>query len=99
MAALLGYRPNRIALNLRNNSTRTIGLIIPEIEHYFFSAIINGIEEVAYKKNDYSVMVFQSDESYKREVINTQAVLTNRVDGVLVSFSKETKEFSSFSRN
>ncbi|MDY0077773.1 MAG: LacI family DNA-binding transcriptional regulator [Bacteroidales bacterium] len=97
LAALLGYRPNRIALNLRNNSTNTIGLIIPEIEHYFFSAIINGIEEVAYK-NDYSVMVFQSDESYKREVINTQAVLTNRVDGVLVSFSKETKDFSHFQK-
>jgi len=97
LAALLGYRPNRIALNLRNNSTNTIGLIIPEIEHYFFSAIINGIEEIAYK-NDYSVMVFQSDESYKREVINTQAVLTNRVDGVLVSFSKETKDFSHFQK-
>ncbi len=97
LAGLLGYRPNRIALNLRNNSTRTIGLIIPEIEHYFFSAIINGIEEVAYK-NDYSVMVFQSNESYKREVINTQAVLTNRVDGVLVSFSKETKDFSHFQK-
>ncbi len=43
-------------------------------------------------------MVFQSDESYKREVINTQAVLTNRVDGVLVSFSKETKDFSHFQK-
>lgn len=97
LAALLGYRPNRIALNLRSNSTRTIGLIIPEIEHYFFSAIINGIEEVAYK-NDYSVMVFQSNESYKREVINTNAVLINRVDGVLVSFSKETNDFSHFQK-
>ncbi len=97
LAALLGYRPNRIALNLRSNSTRTLGLIIPEIEHYFFSAIINGIEEVAYK-NDYSVMVFQSNESYKREVINAQAVLTNRVDGVMVSFSKETKDYSHFEK-
>ncbi len=97
LAALLGYRPNRIALNLRSNETRTLGLIIPEIEHYFFSAIINGIEEIAYK-SDYSVMVFQSNESYKREVNNTQAVLTNRVDGVLVSFSKETRDYSHFQK-
>lgn len=97
LATLLGYRPNRIALNLRNNSTHTIGLIIPEIEHNFFSAIINGVDEIAYK-NDYSVMVFQSNESYKREVINTHAVLTNRVDGVLVSFSKETRDFSHFKK-
>jgi len=95
LSALLGYRPNRIALNLRSNVTKTLGLIIPEIEHYFFSAIINGIEEVAYK-NDYSVMVFQSNETYRREVNNTHAVLTNRVDGVLVSFSKETHDFSHF---
>ena len=97
LAAILGYRPNKIALNLRNNLTRMIGLIIPEIQHNFFSAIINGVEEIAYK-NDYSVMVFQSNESYKREVINAHTVLANRVDGVLISFSKETKDFSHFQK-
>ncbi len=97
LAALLGYRPNRIALNLKNSKTNTIGLIIPEVEHYFFSSIINGIEEVAYE-NNYYVMVFQSNESYMREVLNLQALTTNRVDGVLASFSKETRNFSHFSQ-
>jgi len=95
LAALLGYRPNRIALNLKNSKTNTIGLIIPEIEHFFFSSIINGIEEVAYD-NNYYVMVFQSNESYMREVLNVQALAVNRVDGVLASFSKETHDFSHF---
>jgi LacI family transcriptional regulator len=97
LAALLGYRPNRIALNLKNSKTNTIGLIIPEVEHYFFSSIINGIEEVAYE-NNYYVMVFQSNESYLREVLNLQALATNRVDGVLASFSKETHNFSHFTQ-
>ncbi len=95
LAQLLGYKPNRIALNLKNSKTNTIGLLVPETQHYFFSTIINGIEEVAYE-NNYNVMVFQSNESYMREVLNTQALLSNRVDGILASFSKETHDFSHF---
>ena len=95
LANLLGYKPNRIALNLKNSKTNTIGLIIPVIDHNFFSSIVSGIEEVAYE-NDFYVMMFQSSESYMREVLNTQALATNRVDGVLASFSKETRDFSHF---
>jgi LacI family transcriptional regulator len=95
LAKLLGYKPNRIALNLKNSKTNTIGLLIPETQHNFFSTIINGIEEVCYE-NDYNVMVFQSNESYMREVLNTQSLISNRVDGILASFSKDTHDFSHF---
>lgn len=95
LAKLLGYKPNLIALNLKHSRTNTIGLLVPEVEHHFFSTIINGIEEVAYE-NNYNVLVVQSNESYLREVLNTQTLLGNRVDGMLVSFSKETKDFSHF---
>lgn len=95
LAKLLGYKPNLIALNLKNSRTNTIGLMVPEVEHHFFSTIINGIEEVAYQ-NNYNVLVVQSNESYMREVLNSQTLLGNRVDGMLVSFSKETKDFSHF---
>ena len=95
LAKLLGYKPNLIALSLKHSKTNTIGLIVPEVEHHFFSKIINGIEDVAYE-NNYNVIVVQSNESYLREVLNTQTLLSNRVDGVLVSFSKETKDYSHF---
>jgi len=95
LAKLLGYKPNLIALNLKHSRTNTIGVIMPEVQHYFFSTILNGIEEIAYK-HDYSVMVFQSNESYMREVLNTQTMLANRVDGVLASISKNTHDFSHF---
>lgn len=95
LANLLGYKPNLIALKLKNSRTNTIGVIIPEVEHYFFSTVLNGIEEVAYKGN-YSVMVFQSNESYMREVLNTQTLLANRVDGVLASYSKHTHDYAHF---
>ena len=95
LAKILGYKPNLIALNLKHSRTNTIGVLVPEVEHYFFSTILNGVEEVAYKRN-FSVMVFQSNESYLREVLNTQTLLANRVDGVLASFSKNTHDFSHF---
>jgi len=95
LAKLLGYKPNLIALNLKHSKTNTIGLVVPEVEHPFFSKIINGIEEVAYE-NNYNVIVVQSNESYMREVLNTQTLIANRVDGVLVSFSKETQDYSHF---
>ena len=95
LAKLLGYKPNLIALNLKHSKTNTIGLVVPEVEHHFFSKIINGIEEVAYE-NNYNVLVVQSNESYMREVLNTQTLLSNRVDGLLVSFSKETQDYSHF---
>jgi DNA-binding LacI/PurR family transcriptional regulator len=95
LSELLGYKPNQIALNLRNKSTKTIGLIIPEISHYFFSRIISGIEDIAYD-HDYSLIVFQTNESYKREVLTIQSLISNRVDGVMVSMTKETNDFSHF---
>jgi LacI family transcriptional regulator len=93
LANILGYKPNEIALSLRTSKTNIIGLIIPEIEHHFFSSVINGIEAVA-SLNGYNVMIFQSNEKYTREVINTQTLLSHRVDGVLLSVSKETQNYS-----
>ena len=95
LARILGYKPNLIALNLKHSRTNTIGVVVPEVEHYFFSTILNGIEEVAYKGN-FSVMVFQSNESYMREVLIVQTLIANRVDGVLASFSKNTHDYSHF---
>lgn len=95
LAKILGYKPNLVALNLKHSRTNTIGVLVPEVEHYFFSTILNGVEEVAYK-NNFSVMVFQSNESYMREVLIAQTFLANRVDGLLASFSKNTHDFAHF---
>ncbi|MBZ4676552.1 MAG: LacI family transcriptional regulator [Anaerophaga sp.] len=92
-AEKVNYRPNALALSLRRQKTNTIGLIIPEIVHHFFSSVISGIEDLAYGEG-YNVMICQSNENYQREVIDTQALIDHRVDGILVSVSKTTKDFS-----
>lgn len=89
------YQPNSIALSLRHQKSFTIGVIIPEIVHFFFSTIISGIEDVAYKAG-YNVIISQSNESLEREVSDTKALLRSRVDGLLVSMSRETNQYEHF---
>ena len=88
----LKYTPNAIALSLRNRKTNIIGVIVPEMVHHFFSSVISGIEEATMDAG-YNVMIFQSNESYDREVLNVQSLISSRVDGVLVSISKHSKKY------
>lgn len=93
LAKKLNYQPNAVALSLKQRRSNTIGIIIPEIVHYFFSSVISGIEDVAYDAG-FNVIICQSNEKYEREVANAKTLLASRVDGVLVSVSKETEDFA-----
>lgn len=92
LAEKLKYEPNAVALSLKQSRSKTIGVVIPEIVHYFFSSVISGIEDVAYDAG-FTVIICQSNERYDREVANVKALLSHRVDGVLVSITKETTQF------
>lgn len=89
-AKLYHYKPNNIALSLKNRKTKTIGIIIPEIVHYFFSTVINGIEHVA-NENGYSVVICLSDDSFDKEVLNMEMLANGSIDGFIMSLSKETQ--------
>lgn len=95
LAQILGYKPNEVALSLRTSQSKIIGVIVPEIVHHFFSSIISGIEEVA-NEAGYYVMIFQTNESYKKELVYSQTLISSRIDGLIVSFSKETTDFEHF---
>lgn len=95
LAKKYNYRPNFTALSLRSNKTRTIGIIIPQLVHEFFSLVIRGIEDHAYA-NGYNVIIASSHESYEREVIDSQALINGRVDGLLACISRETTQFDHF---
>ena len=89
-AKLYNYKPNLIALSLKNKKTKTIGIIIPEIVHHFFATVISGIEHVANEKG-YNVIVTLSDESFDKEVINMEMLANGSIDGFILSLSKETQ--------
>ncbi|MEO6314688.1 MAG: LacI family DNA-binding transcriptional regulator [Chitinophagaceae bacterium] len=92
-AKQINYRPNPIALSLKERRSRSIGVIISEIANSFFSQIINGIESTAYSKG-YNVIISQSRESYQREVINMDFLSSRSIDGFLISVSTETEDFA-----
>ena len=97
-ANLYNYKPNSLALQLRNQKTKVIGVILPKIVHHFFSTVIMGIEEGANDKG-YHIMVCFSNESYKKEVETLKVLSNGSVDGLIVSIANETlknKEFKHF---
>ena len=94
-ADFYNYKPNNLALQLRNQKTSVIGIIIPEIVHHFFSTVINGIEKYATEKG-YNVMVCLSNESYEKEVSNMSVLTNGSVDGLIVSMARETQQNQNF---
>ena len=94
-AKLYNYKPNNIALSLKNKKTKTICIIIPEIIHHFFATVISGVEHVA-NENGYNVLVCLSDESFDKEVINMEMLAGGSIDGFIMSLSKETQQKRDF---
>lgn len=94
-AKLYNYRPNNIAISLKNRRTKTIGIIIPEIVHHFFATVISGIEQVA-NQNGYTVIVCLSNESFDKEVINMEMLANGSIDGFIISLAKETQYKADF---
>lgn len=95
-AAMLNYKPNSFAVNLRTKESKTIGLIIPEIVHHFFSSVIKGIISQAEKKG-YLVITLQSNESYELEKKQIDLLLSKRVDGILISLANGTADYKHIS--
>ncbi len=95
LAKKLQYQPNVIALNLKQQRTNTIGVIIPETENPFFARTVSGIQKIA-NEAGYNVMVCQSSESYQTEKSNLQSLIATRVDGLLISISRETDKTDHF---
>ena len=89
-AKLYNYKPNNIALSLKNKKTKTIGVIIPQIVHHFFTTVISGIEKVANEKG-YNVIIGLSNESFAKEVINMEMLANGSIDGFILSVAKETQ--------
>jgi LacI family transcriptional regulator len=89
------YKPNALAYSLRTSANKMIGVILPQIVHYFFSSVLSGIEDEA-DKEGYHVIVCRSNEDYEREVKGVQTLLEARVCGVLASVAKTSRKFEHF---
>lgn len=89
LAKELQYTPNSFAVNLRTQESKTIGLIIPEVVHHFFSNVVKGIIDEA-EKNGYLVITLQSNESLELEKKQVELLINKRVDGIIMSLSNQS---------
>jgi LacI family transcriptional regulator len=90
VAEELHYSPNPIAISLRDKKTKVIGVIVQEIANNYCSAVIAGIEDIAFKMG-YNVLISQSHEKIDIEVLNTRLLASRRIDGLLITISNETR--------
>ncbi len=97
LARSLNYEPNKAAILFQKGKTYTIGVILPELSEYFFSIAISAIEDEAIKKN-YTVIFAQSHDRYEQEIELVEKMKNQRVDGLLVSISKDTFKFDHFEK-
>jgi DNA-binding LacI/PurR family transcriptional regulator len=95
LAKELNYEPNALAINLKQQRTNTIGVIVPETINRFFARAIGGIQKRA-DMAGVNVMICQSNESYITEKKNLQSLISTRVDGLVVSISRETDRSDHF---
>ena len=95
LARELKYEPIQTALFFKERRTYTIGVIVPTLSEDFFAQAVSAIEQTAFESN-FSVFVAQSHDSLAKEQQITEAFIRRRVDGLLVSVSKETKQIEHF---
>jgi LacI family transcriptional regulator, repressor for deo operon, udp, cdd, tsx, nupC, and nupG len=95
LAKQLHYEPNQTAIFFQQGKTFTIGVILPELSEAFFSSAISGVEDAAQKAN-YTVLMGQSHDSVEKEKLLIETMKKHRVDGLLISISKNTNSYEHF---
>ncbi|GAA4749954.1 LacI family DNA-binding transcriptional regulator [Flavisolibacter ginsenosidimutans] len=92
LAKELGYEPNAKAISFKQQKSFVVGVVLPFIREEFFSQAISGIEAAAMESN-YTILFGQSYDDVEREKSVVNAMRKQRVDGLLISLSKETNQY------
>ena len=95
-AQKLNYRQNKLASSLRSGQSNTIGIMVPSLDVSFFSSVVHGIEKIM-NENGYSILLYQSNESFESEKKGIETFLNSRVAGIIASVAKETTSYEHFS--
>ena len=92
LAEELHYRPNQLAVHLRQRSSKLIGLIVPEITMFFYPSVIKGIQEII-QEHGYNLIMLSSHESPEKEMENIRICADNEVAGILISLSRQSEMY------
>lgn len=95
LAVALDYEPNSFAINLRNNTSNVLGILVPSVDNFFYDSFIAAVEQEA-RLHQYSVLIMQSGESMEVETANLKLLKNNRIAGIFVSITTETNNIEPF---
>ncbi|MBS1653829.1 MAG: LacI family DNA-binding transcriptional regulator [Bacteroidetes bacterium] len=97
LASLIDYEPNTFAINLRNNSSKIFGVIVPAISNFFYHSFISSVEEES-RKLGYSLLILQSGDDAVTEMNNIRLCKANRTDGIFIAISPESNMSIDYTR-
>ncbi len=97
LAKEMDYHLNTIAKSLQQKQSLIIGVVVPQVKHFFFASIMSGITDVAYHAG-FTVMICQSNEDFQREMKNIDVLISHRVAGLLISVSSTTTSYDHFNK-
>jgi LacI family transcriptional regulator len=86
-----GFIPDTIARSLKTKKTKTIGVIVPEIESPFYYQILNGIEHFLDKHN-FDILLCVSRDNMEKEIECVSLLFSKKVDGIIIAPISEISE-------
>lgn len=92
-----GYRPNPFAVSLRYDTTRTIGIIVPDVSFNHFAHIVKRIEAEA-RKEGYMCIITDTDDKYENEKYCLELLVNMHVEGIIMCLSQETTDYAHIQR-
>jgi LacI family fructose operon transcriptional repressor len=84
----LGYRPNRVARNLRSSRSTTIGLVVADVQNAYFTQVCRAVEDAA-SQGGYAVFLCNSDEDPAKEATYLRLLRDENVAGVILAPTAE----------
>lgn len=88
-----GYRPNPFAVSLRYDLTRTIGIVVPDVSFNYYAHIVKRIEAEA-RQSGFLCIITDTDDTYENEVSCVDMLVNMHVEGIIISPSQDTRDFS-----
>ena len=97
LAKELDFIPNNIAVNLKTKSSKTIGLILPSIVHWFFSGLFEEIKNEALK-NGYLTVLLTSNDNVQTENSHLNYLVKRSIDGIILSMCDNRRDFNEINK-
>jgi|SRR5450830_178154 len=87
----LNYVPSAVARSLKSNTTKTIGMLIPNCSNPYFAEIVRSVEDHCFGAG-YALILCNTDDDPHRQAAYLQVISEKRIDGTIIISTGEDKD-------